>query len=187
MMDGNFVIPGDFIGMSEEFTSGDGTYDDGGNIYASIVGVTREDKKERKIEVIPKTSVPSIIKKDDIVVGRISDLRENLVLVDIAYIKGREDRGLVNTGQGTIHISNVKDSYVPELKHEFDYMDIVRAVVIDEKAIRLSTVGKNFGVIKAICKRCRIGLRRKGNALECPKCGRVEMRHLSDDYGLGIL
>jgi exosome complex component CSL4 len=46
---------------------------------------------------------------------------------------------------------------------------------------------KNLGVIKAICTKCRSALVRKESKLECPKCGRVETRKISEDYGKGII
>ncbi|MBU2617438.1 MAG: exosome complex RNA-binding protein Csl4, partial [Euryarchaeota archaeon] len=89
--------------------------------------------------------------------------------------------------QGAIHISNIKDAYVKELGYEFGFRDIVRAKVIDAKTLRLSTDHKDLGVIKAICSRCRATLRRKGDKLECSKCGRIETRKIADDYGSGMI
>lgn len=183
----NFVIPGDFIGTSEEFLSRNGTYEDKGNIYAACTGVAKIDTKERSVSVVPQTDTPPVPKVGDIVIGRVSDIKSSVVLVDIARIKGQEDREIATLEQGAIHISNIKDAYVKELGYEFGFRDIVRAKVIDAKTLRLSTDHKDLGVIKAICSRCRATLRRKGDKLECSGCGRIETRKIADDYGSGMI
>ncbi|MDD2666618.1 MAG: exosome complex RNA-binding protein Csl4 [Methanocellales archaeon] len=183
----NFAIPGDFLGTSEEFLSMNGTYKDKGNIYAACTGVVKIDTKDRSISIVPQTCMPPVPKVGDIVIGRVSDIKSSVVLVDIARIKGQEDREIATLKQGAIHISNIKDAYVKELGYEFGFQDIVRAKVIDDKTLRLSTDNKSLGVIKAICSRCRVGLKRKDDKLECPKCGRIETRKIADDYGSGSI
>lgn len=180
------VVPGDFLGTSEEFTPGSGVYDEKGNIYASVTGgVNITDK--RVIEVQPKVDTPPMLKEGDVVVGRIEDIRETIAVVNIACVKGHEAREIAASTQGVIHISNVKSGYVNELQHEFGYLDVVKARVIDAKALRLSTDGKDLGVIKAICTKCKGDLRRKGNTLACERCKRVEVRKMSEDYGTGLI
>lgn len=180
------VVPGDFLGTSEEFTPGQGVYDEKGNLYASVTGdVSISDK--RVIDVEPKVETPPTLKEGDVVFGRIEDIRDTIAVVNIACLKGQEDREIAASTQGVIHISNVKNGYVNELQHEFGYLDLVKAKVLDAKALRLSTEEKSLGVIKAICTKCKSNLQRKGNSLSCESCKRVEMRKTSEDYGKGIL
>lgn len=180
------VVPGDFLGTSEEFTPGKGVYDEKGNIYATVTGgVIITDK--RVIEVQPKVKTPPTLKEGDVVFGRIEDIRDTIAMVSIACLKGQEGREIAASTQGAIHISNVKSGYVNELQHEFGYLDLVKAKVIDAKSLRLTTEGKDLGVIKAICSKCKGTLRRKGNSLACERCKRVEVRKLSEDYGKGLI
>ena len=183
----DLVIPGDLIGASEEYLPGDGTYEERGKIFATITGKVETDKKDRTVRVIPLMKTPPMLKTGDIVVGRVIDLKNAVVLIDIARIKGHENREIANADQGAIHISNVKDSYVSKLETEFGQQDIIKARVIDEKSLRLSTVEKDLGVIKALCARCRTPLVRKQNKLECPSCERIETRKISEDYGRGVI
>ena len=74
-----------------------------------------------------------------------------------------------------------------ELQQEFGYLDVVKAKVIDAKALRLSTEEKDLGVIKAMCMRCKGDLKRKGNVLVCERCKREETRKIADDYGKGMV
>jgi exosome complex component CSL4 len=180
------VVPGDFLGTSEEFTPGKGVYDEKGNIYAAQIGDAHITDK-RVIEVLPRVETPPTLQEGDVVLGRIEDLRESVAVVSIACMQGKEEREIASTTQGVIHISNVKSGYVNDLQHEFGYLDLVKAKVIDAKALRLSTEEKQLGVIKAFCARCRSDLRRKGNVLTCERCKRVESRKLSEDYGKGIV
>ncbi len=181
------VLPGDFIGTSEEFLPGPGTYEADGSICAANVGIVQVNSKERSVSVLPRTDVPPIPNEGNIVIGRILDLKGSVALVDIACIKGQEDRAIAIPEQGAIHISNVKNAYVKDLSYEFGYQDIVRAKVIDAKTLRLSTDGRDLGVIKAFCSKCTTALKRKGDKLECPKCKHTETRKIAEDYGSGIV
>ncbi len=180
------VVPGDFLGTSEEFTPGTGVYDEKGNIYASLIGgVSISDK--RVINVEPKVATPPTLEEGDVVICRIEDLRESIAVVSIACLEGQEDREIASSTQGVIHISNVKRGYVNELQREFGHLDLVKAKVIDAKALRLSTEDRKLGVVKAICSKCKGNLRRKGNVLSCEHCKRVESRKISEDYGKGLI
>jgi exosome complex component CSL4 len=180
------VVPGDFLGTSEEFTPGSGVYAEKGNIYATVTGeISISDK--RVIEVVPKVETPPVPAEGDIVIGRIEDLRDAVAVVTIAGLKGKDDREVATSTQGIIHISNVKSGYVSELQREFGYLDLVKAKVVDAKALRLSTEGNDLGVIKAICAKCKGVLKRKGNTLTCDKCKRVETRKIAEDYGKGLV
>ena len=183
----DLVVPGDIIGASEEYLPGDGTYEERGKIFAAITGKVETDKKDRTVRVLPMMETPPMLKTGDIVVGRVVDLKNAVVLVEIARIKGHENREIANADQGAIHISNVKDAYVAKLETEFGQQDIIKAKVIDEKSLRLSTVEKDLGVIKAFCSRDRTPLVRKQNKLECPSCERIETRKISEDYGKGVI
>jgi exosome complex component CSL4 len=181
------VLPGDLIGTSEEFIPKSGTYMDGGNIYASASGIVKINNKERSISVIPVTNTPPHLNVGDIVIGQVTDVKDSVALIEIAGIKGKGEREIVNAEQAAIHVSNVKDAYVKELYYEFAPFDIVKARVLDLRNMRLSTVNKELGVMKAYCGNCRTVLKIDNSKLKCPKCERTETRKLSSDYGTGII
>lgn len=184
---GNAVLPGNLIGTCEEFTPKSGTYVDKGNIYSSASGIVKINAKERSISVIPVTNTPPHLQVGDIVIGQVTDVKDSVALVEIAGIKGRGEREIVNAEQAAIHVSNVKDAYVKELYYEFAPFDIVKAKVIDMRNMRLTTVNKELGVMKAYCGNCRAVLKIDNGKLKCPKCERTETRKLSSDYGTGIV
>jgi exosome complex component CSL4 len=69
----------------------------------------------------------------------------------------------------------------------FSLRDILKAKIIDERQLRLSTGDEDLGVIKAYCNRCMTGLVRKDGRLVCPSCANTETRKLSSCYGLGVI
>src|SRR5512136_2145430 len=185
-MENSFVLPGDEVGSAEEFVPGDCTYVKGGVIYATTAGLVNLDEKNKQASVIPKTNAPAKLCQGDIVVGEVIDMKESLVIVSLAFKKGYEDRP-ISDEEATIHISNVKNSYVKDLRQMFSLRDILKAKIIDDRQLRLSTGDEDLGVIKAYCNRCLTGLAKKENKLVCPNCGSTETRKTSTAYGMGVV
>lgn len=182
------------IGTSEEFVPGGNSFEYGGNIYSTATGLVNINRKTHTVSVIPKTSTPPSIKKGDVVIGRVNDIKSSLALVEIASIVGKGEREIVNLQQAAVHISNVKDSYVKDIMYELQPFDIIKAQVIDLKTMRLTTAAKDLGVIKAYCGRCSTDMIKQSNnngnesnKLKCPVCGKIESRKLSSEYGIGIV
>jgi exosome complex component CSL4 len=183
---GGFVLPGEFVGTTEEFKPGSGTIISAGDIYSTATGKVIIDRKARIISVKPNTLTPNILKVGDIVYGEIIDVRESGATVEVAGIEGKEEREIVNLRLGDIHVSNVRDSYVKRLADEFRPSDIIRARVIDTERMRLTTAEDSLGVVKAYCSNCRGELVLEGKKLKCPVCNMTETRKISTEYGKGI-
>jgi exosome complex component CSL4 len=183
---GGFVLPGELVGTTEEFRSGEGTNVSAGDIYSTATGNVIIDRKARVVSVRPSTLTPNILKVGDIVYGKITDVRESGAMVEVAGIEGKEDREIVNVRSGDIHVSNVRDSYVKILSDEFRPFDIIRARVIDAERMRLTTTEDSLGVVKAYCSNCRGELVLEGKKLKCPVCNMTETRKISTEYGKGI-
>jgi exosome complex component CSL4 len=182
-----FVLPGDIVGTNEEYEAGEGTYTLRGNIYSTRTGHVEIDRKKRSVSVRATSELPPVIKKDDIVVGNVVNVRDSMALVQIAAIKGHGEREVNNPGIAAIHISNIKEDYVKNISNELALMDVVKAKVIDTDSMRLSIAAKELGVMSAICGRCGEPLAIEEGKLKCPACGRIEKRKLSADYGTGII
>ena len=113
-------------------------------IFASTAGLVKIDPKTRCAQVIPKTNAPVKLCQGDIVVGEVIDLKDSLVIVSLAFKKGHEDRP-ISDEEATIHISNVRNSYVKDLRQLFSLRDILKAKIIDERQMRLSTGDEDLG------------------------------------------
>ncbi len=180
--EGKLVYPGDKLGTHEEWMPGDGTFEEDGVIYAKVFGNVRYD--EDKLEAIVEAVNPvSLIKIGDVVYGTITNKRSAMATMTVSIIEGRS-RGVRMDLEGTIHISKISDDYVDNVDAVFLKGDIVRAKIVQvEPSIQLTTMGKNFGVVRGYCFNCRRPMERKGNVLYCESCERRETRKLSKLYG----
>ncbi|MEM2878386.1 MAG: exosome complex RNA-binding protein Csl4 [Candidatus Hadarchaeales archaeon] len=181
---GDFVVPGDLLGTAEEFVPGEGAYEEGGKIYSSSTGVVLLDSRKKHVSVFPRVRGPPILKRGDVVIGVVEDVREQFANVSIAFLRGREDRELPIPGYGMVHISQTSTGYVRDLSRQFRPGDIIRAKVIsaEREPVQLTTVGDDLGVLFSRCSRCRNVLESDGKRLKCPNCGRIEMRKTASDY-----
>jgi len=176
-----FVLPGDRIGCVEEFEAGEGVYEENGELYASVAGWLILDG--RKVRVEPINRIPKL-ESGDVVLGKVVDVRASVALIRLERKVGH-DRDLVRNYIGVLHVSNVKEGYVKDMESEFRFGDIIKAKIVDE-SLRLSTKEEELGVVKSKCGRCGGELVLDGDKLKCPKCGNVESRKISSDYGKGV-
>lgn len=182
-------MPGDFVGTTEEFIPGEGTYIFYGNIHSLVAGNVIVDEKARSVSVVPKTKTPPSIKEGDIVIGGITDVRDSVAIVGLEAIKDKGEREFQDTRPAAIHVSNVKNAYVKKLSDEFAPSDIIKGKIKSAKNLSLSTSEESLGVMKAYCTNCRSAMVKNtdNNKLKCPYCGKIENRKLSSDYGTGII
>ncbi|WP_457750764.1 exosome complex RNA-binding protein Csl4 [Thermococcus sp.] len=183
--DGDLVLPGDYLGVIEEYFPGEGVKEENGELYAIRAGRVKIDTQKMEISVETVTDVPPLPQIGDIVIGKIVEVRGQSAIVQLIKIESREDdREIATSKLAGIHVSQVKEGYVENLSREFKIGDVIRAKVIanEKSPIQLTTKGPELGVIYALCTRCRTPLVRRGNQLVCPKCGNVETRKLSVLY-----
>ena len=181
--DGDHVLPGERLGVIEEYIPGKGTFQDEDDvIYASITGIVQIDMKERKISVEGTTHQPVYPKRNDTVLGEIQHVTKKSAIINIFQI---EDTFLPVTYSGYLFIKNAAGGYIEQMRDIFAPGDIIIARVQHQAdgLARLSTVGSKFGVIYANCSRCGEPLHLRGTRLECTECHNLERRKLSQKYG----
>ncbi len=180
--DEEMVFPGEIVGMSEEWLSGSGTYEEEGKIYAAHYGVVKYNDDDLEAIVEPLNKITEI-QEGDIVYGMVEARKNSMILLSLHMVEGAS-RGIKEDKEGSIHISKVSDDYTEELSDKYLVGDIVRAKVVQaEPTIRLSTVGKGLGVVKGYCSECRKDMTIKKNKLYCPECEIYEDRKISKAYG----
>ena len=183
MKKNHVVMPGDQLSTSEELLPGDGTFEENGIIRASRMGTYFVDEKYKRAKVQPLTSIPVILRKGDIVLARIAVTKPSMIITDIIHVIGK-DRSISGDTNSTIHASEISQSYIKDASTEYKVGDIVRAQVIQvQPSIQLTTKGREFGAIKALCTKCRRPLVKHDNTLECQNCGNKERRTIAQDYG----
>jgi len=179
---GYLVMPGERLGVIEEFIPDSGTFVKEGVIYSKIVGRSLVDLQNRRVSVYPVVEGGVVPKLGSIVLGQIGNAQSDNVLVKIFKVGRKKISG---TFGGILHVSDVSDRYIDLISDVCKPGDIVRAKVISEKnqVFHLSTNDKNLGVLHAFCSRDSTLLEQQRYDLKCPKCGNVERRKIAPDYG----
>ena len=179
---GHLVVPGERLGVIEEFIPDSGTYVKDGVIYSKIVGRKLVDLQSRRVSVYPAAEGAVVPKVSGVVLGQVGNAQSDNVLVKIFKVGNKKISGEFG---GILHISDVSDRYVASMNDVCKPGDIVRAKVISEKnrVFHLTTNDKNLGIIYAFCSRCGSLLEPDRYELHCPKCGNIEKRKLAPDYG----
>jgi len=179
---GHLVLPGERLGVIEEFIPDSGTYVTDGVIFSKIVGRSLLDLQNRRVSVYPVGNEAVFPKVATVVIGQIGNAQSDNVLVKIFKIGQKRLSG--NFG-GILHVSDVSDRYVDSMSDVCKPGDIVRAKVISEKnqTFHLSTNDKNLGIMYAFCSRDGALLEQDRYDLKCPKCGNIERRKIAPDYG----
>ena len=92
---------------------------------------------------------------------------------------------LFNTFRGTLHVSNMSQSYIRSVGDGFQPTDIIRARITKKNftEYELSTKGPDLGVIYAECVNCGTHLIKKDRQLICTLCGFPNYRKTANDYG----
>jgi exosome complex component CSL4 len=179
---GHLVLPGERLGVIEEFIPDSGTYVKDGIIYSKIVGRALMDLLNKRVSVYPLISGAVVPKVSSTVVGQVGNAQSDNVLVRIFKIGPKKLSGVFT---GILHISDVQERYVDSMNDVCKPGDIIRAKVISEKnqIYHLSTNDKGLGVVYAFCSRCGNLLEPKRYEMRCLKCGNVEKRKNAVDYG----
>ena len=179
---GHLVLPGERLGVIEEFIPDAGTFVKDGVIYSKIIGRSLVDLQNRKVSVYPVVKGVVVPKVSTVIIGQIGNAQSDNVLVKIFRIGNKKLSG--NFG-GILHVSDVSDRYVDQISDVCKPGDIIKAKVISEKnqVFHLSMNDKGLGVVYGFCSRCGTLLEQQGYDLKCPKDGNVERRKIAPDYG----
>jgi len=181
---GQFLVPGDRLGVIEEFMPGSGTYVKNGTIHSAITGHSLLDMLNRRVSVYPLISPANVPKPGSTVAGQVSDTQSRTATLRIFKVGNRLVAGFFT---GILHISDVSPSYIETMSDVCKNGEIMRAKVISDKNMtyHLSTADKTLGVIYAFCSQCGHPMTLKRTRMLCSSCGTVERRKTAIDYGKG--
>src|SRR5512143_509627 len=101
---GHLVLPGERLGVIEEFTPDAGTYEKNGVIYSKIVGRALCDLQTRRVSVYPVVKEVLVPKVGTIVIEQMGYPQSDNVLVRIFRVGKKKVSG--NFG-GILHVSDV--------------------------------------------------------------------------------
>jgi len=181
------VVPGEEIGIIEEFLPGEGTYVEGNSVRSMILGTAVLDIDERKARVYSLIKRgPLAIERGDVVLGEVTGMRRDVAIVLIKNVEGK-NLVLKEALHGMLHISQVSDKFVEFLSDVVKVTDILRAKVINSRPpYQLSIKGRDLGVIVAFCSNCQTPMIIKNRKLYCPRCKVQEKRKLSTKYSINL-
>jgi len=179
-------VPGERLGIIEEFTPGPGTYAEQGTIYSKTTGFTLLDMLNKRVSVYPVTHALGVPQIGSIVVGQVLDTQSKTATLRILKVGKRPVSGFFT---GILHISDASPSYVQTMFDVCKTGDIMRAKVVSDKnrVYHLSTADETLGVIYAFCSQCGHILSLGRMAMRCTNCGKIEERKTASDYGKGAV
>jgi len=183
---GQLALPGERLGVIEEFTPDAGTFVKDGVIYSKVIGRILIDLAHKRVTVHQLTHGAKVPITGSTVVGQVASAQSETAGMRIFEIGAEE----VSSGfMGILHISDAHVRYVDSMFDVCKPGDILRAKVISEKnrTYHLSTKDRNLGVIYAFCSNCGTLLEPRRQGMHCPKCGRLERRKTATDYGRGLI
>jgi exosome complex component CSL4 len=180
---GHIVLPGERLGVIEEFIPDSGTYVKDSVIYSKIVGHALMDLLNKRVSVYPLVNDAVTPKVGTIVLGQVGNAQSDNALIKIFKISNKKISGFFG---GILHISDVSDRYITSMNDVCKSGDIIRAKIISEKnqIYHLATHDRTLGVLYAFCSRCSTITNLDHYELRCPKCGNIENRKTAINYGV---
>ncbi len=176
----DLVLPGDKLGVIEEYLASEGAYSDSrGIVRSKHIGYPRYNIEEHIVKVKP-LRIGVLPKLGDTVYARIVEIRGEVLA--ICKIYQVEEKAPLNTAfTGLLHISEITTTM--PLKTIYDAVrigDYIRARIIKAGIPYLISIkGLEYGVILAFCGQCLSPLIPLNNMLLCRKCRRKERRKIA--------
>ncbi|MBI1973784.1 exosome complex RNA-binding protein Csl4 [Candidatus Micrarchaeota archaeon] len=179
------VLPGEFVGASEEYAPKVGVYVSKDDLFSSRVGVLKLDPSDHSASVSALTRIPRPQREGTVTLGVVADVSESVAIIDLLPAFSKRFVYIPTGVTAVLHVSKVRTGFTKSLHDQVRVGDIVRVKIeeSDAQTVRLSTVSRELGVVKAFCSRCRHGLAIEGTRLKCPGCGNSEPRKAAADYG----
>jgi len=141
----NKTIPGDKIGIIEEFESGKNTFEDGHNVRATVIGTVEIDKKSRiaQVQNIRTSGIPEV---DDVVIGTVAAVMSSMIAVSINYVNNIRTKSNVECICQTRHFRKKNIALLNDIV-------VLRIIAHKNGTIHASINEPEFGVLFTKCKK----------------------------------
>ncbi|HID72328.1 TPA: hypothetical protein EYP38_00165, partial [Candidatus Micrarchaeota archaeon] len=173
------VLPGEHLASCEEFEPGENTFTDKDETYSSTYGMVEVNDGSVAVHNKGKTiRQPAVDDKVYCVVTRADPNKARLGCMLESETEGK-DRG--PEIDAVLPVTNISRAHVETIRDAIKVGDIVKARIYKIKEggeIEVSILGKDFGVIKAFCGKCRSAMSLNGNIFICNSCGWKERRKI---------
>ncbi len=177
------VLPGEEVGVTEEYEAGEGTYEEDGKVFAAQSG-TLELDAEHRVARVAAFNPPAHMRVGDAIYCTVSEIRASMAEGRVLAIHGR-DRQVAGELDASLHVSKIVNAYVEDIRDTMRLGDILRARVIQtDPSLQITTQEANLGVVLALCPIDRVAMTKTGETeVKCPRCEHVFRRKLAADYG----
>ena len=174
-MSDNKTIPGDKIGIIEEYESGKNTFEDGHNVRATVIGTVEIDKTSRisQVQNIPTSGIPEV---DDVVIGTVAAVMSSMIAVSINYVNNIRTKSNVECICQTRHFRRKNIALVNDIV-------ALRITAHKNGTIHASINEPEFGVLFTKCKKCGGSVIPMRDAIKCTECNWIDERKLSNNFG----
>lgn len=178
MKKGRLVIPGEKLGVIEEFVPGGNVYVNGrGTLRSETLGLLKVFKN--RVEVSPLRSLEIPLKVGELVLAEVWASETARFIVKIVA-KWSPFVLLTNSISGWI----MKEEEENRLIRVGDLILAKVTSTLYNQIIVTIAEDKSLGVIYAKCLKCSIPLKKLGNTLVCPICESIHLdRKISPYYG----
>ncbi|MEW6721687.1 MAG: exosome complex RNA-binding protein Csl4 [Candidatus Micrarchaeota archaeon] len=177
-MEKKLVLPGDHLSSAEESETGENTYSERDEVFASGVGEDASVPGHAKVKTRSRTlKVPAV---GDALYCLIIKAGMNKAIggcVPVGEVESGE-RGIEL--EAVLPVTAVRRDYVRDMRDEVKVGDIVKARImkVEKSGYEISMNGPDCGVVCAFCPRCRSRMDLKERTFICPECSWKERRKL---------
>jgi len=173
------VLPGSHLGSCEEFESGENTFTDNDETYSSTFGEVEVNEGAISVKREGKSiSAPKIDSKLICYVTRADPNKARLTCMLEDEVEGKCRASSIDA---VLPVPNVSRGHVESIRDAVKVGDIIKVRIYKIKEggeIEVSVIGKDFGVLKAFCSKCRSSMHLKDHIFICNKCGWKERRKI---------
>lgn len=189
MIEKDIVIPGDQLGVIEEFSPQKNCFaDEEGNVFTLTWGKKVVDKEKHQVSVYPSRRIFTP-RRGSIVLGYVTEIRRQNATLKLSFFKvGKTFENVKTKYMASLSIMNLSNRYIKNMYDGVRPGDWIIAKINKIEfngSISVSVYGsRDLGVIYASCYKCAKEVSKviKRNLLRCTHCGTTQTRVLSSDY-----
>jgi len=184
---GSIVVPGEELGVIEEFIPSVNVFELDGRLYSTIVGTVEIDFGKSRISVHHPRK-PVIPKRGDFGIAQITGVRNQVANVFIYHLRGKE---LPIPFTGNLHIANASRDYVRSMLDvvrpgDWCRIEIIRGGIPANISIvspRISDLGVVIGYCVACGGQLKVEYKGSRRKIFCTNCGLRQPRGVAKSYG----
>lgn len=169
----DIVMPGDELGVEEEYIAGENTYVDSGYVKSMMLGVAEWDRVNHTVNIRPLKT--SLIRPGQVVYGKVYHFpNDKVAMVRIFAIQQNNKVKMIQAETGILYIVYASEERLNSIYDAVGLGDVVRARVLSSKPpYHISLRGPMLGVVETRCPQCRTVIvpTSATNRLTCPVCG----------------